>query len=130
MGLSCALDAWAVLAVLRDEAAAPRVREGVLDGAVSSWINLGEALYQQARRQSFDSARDDLSRFAATITAEEPNRQLIESASALKAAGGISYADCFAVATAERHGVPLLTGDPEILALERPELTLVDLRGA
>jgi len=34
--------------------------------------------------------------------------------------GGISYADCFAVATAKRQDAPLLTGDLELLALALP----------
>ncbi|MFN8201894.1 MAG: PIN domain-containing protein [Solirubrobacteraceae bacterium] len=54
---------------------------------------------------------------------EEP----VLSASRLKARGGISYADCFAVATAQRHRLPLVTGDPEILALDG-EVEVIDPR--
>ncbi|HEX4670032.1 MAG TPA: hypothetical protein VH275_08695 [Solirubrobacterales bacterium] len=39
----------------------------------------------------------------------------------------MSYADCFALATARRHGAPLWTGDPELLALASPD-EVVDLR--
>lgn len=59
---------------------------------------------------------------------EPPDADLVLGAAEIKAGGRISYADCFAVATAERHQAPLLTGDPEILALDRPALELVDLR--
>lgn len=51
------------------------------------------------------------------------------SAARIKAASRLSYADAFAAATARRHGLPVLTGDPEIVAIERDlDLEVVDLR--
>ena len=58
-----------------------------------------------------------------------PDWPLVVAAARLKAAGGISYADAFCVASAERHQVPLYTGDPEILALQIP-VQRIDLRGS
>lgn len=58
---------------------------------------------------------------------EEPDVDLIRAAASIKAGGRISHGDCFAVATAEPHRVPLLTGDPEIAVVERPGLRVVDL---
>jgi len=62
-----------------------------------------------------------------TITAELPDEQLVLAAARFKAGGGISYAEAFAAATAQRHRAPLLTGDPELLAL-RGQIEVVDLR--
>jgi predicted nucleic acid-binding protein len=44
-----------------------------------------------------------------------PDWQLVSAAAAIKAHGGLSYADAFCLATAERLGAPLMTGDPEII---------------
>lgn len=126
--ITAALDAWAVLAFLRDEPSAKRVEEAAVDGCVCSWINLGEALYIEARRVDLSSARAFVEGLADNVLAELPDVRLVQTAAQLKAEGGLSYADCFAVATAERHRVPLLTGDPEILELGRAELELIDLR--
>lgn len=123
-----ALDAWAIIAYLRDEPAAQRVADLVDEhGAVASWINLGEVLYQEARRVGFVEAETAVRTLAATIRADEPTVATVVAATRWKANGGLSYADAFALATAERHAAPLLTGDPELLALgDRVEL--VDLR--
>jgi predicted nucleic acid-binding protein len=43
---------------------------------------------------------------------------LVRRAASLKAAGGMSYADCFAAAAAAMLGCPVLTGDPEFAAAE------------
>lgn len=44
---------------------------------------------------------------------------LVRRAASLKAAGGMSYADCFAAAAAAILDCPVLTGDPEFRAAER-----------
>ena len=53
---------------------------------------------------------------AVRVTVREP---LILEAARMKAQHRLSYADAFAVATARLLGAPVLTGDPEILALPR-----------
>jgi len=122
------LDAWAVLALLQAEPAGPRVRDAISNGdAGISWINLGEVHYQLARRQGHREADRGLRRLLSAVRAEEPDAALVLEAARIKAGGGISYADCFAVATAKRHEAPLLTGDPEIVALPG-EVEVVDLR--
>jgi predicted nucleic acid-binding protein len=50
-------------------------------------------------------------------------------AARLKAGGGISYADCFAIATAQRYQAPLFTGDPEIIDWAG-DVEVIDLRTA
>lgn len=117
-----------MLSFLRDEPAASRVQTAIEAGAACSWINLGEALHQEARRFDWDRASEVIGSFAKTLSAEPADPEIVRAAAAIKAAARMSYADCFAVATAERHGVPLLTGDPEIVGLKRRGLAVVDLR--
>ncbi len=52
---------------------------------------------------------------------------MIETAR-LKARLPVALGDCFAVATAAAHGLPLLTGDPEILERDDLPCEVVDLR--
>jgi predicted nucleic acid-binding protein len=128
--LTVVLDAWAVVAYLRDEPSAARIAELVeREGAVASWINLGEVVYQEARRVGFDDAEAAVRALATTITAEQPDVEAIIAAARWKTRGGLSYADAFAAATAQRHDAPLLTGDPELIALDADGIEVVDLRG-
>jgi predicted nucleic acid-binding protein len=122
------LDAWAILAVLRAEPAARRVRRVIEEERpVVSAINLGEALYKTIRSAGESRALRLIDGFRSVVTTEEPDWQLVRDASRLKSAGGISYADCFAVATAQRHRAPVYTGDPEIIALGEI-VDVIDLR--
>jgi predicted nucleic acid-binding protein len=124
------LDAWAVLALLRGEPAGARVEQAVATGrGVASWINLGEVFYKEVRKVGEMRARGALSQVLANIRSEEPDRDLVLAAASIKVAGGLSYADCFALATAARHRAPLLTGDPEIIA-NAGDVEVVDLRSA
>lgn len=128
---SAVLDSWAVLALLNDEPAAPRV-ESVVDAgdACMSWINLGEVVYETVRRRGAEQARVAVEAVRARIGAELPDEATVLAAAHIKARGGLSYADAFCIATARRHKVPLYTGDPEIVALDGDGLEVVDLRSA
>lgn len=104
------------------------MRRALEAGAIASWVNVGEALYVEIRVQGEERAARVIESFAGQLaSAEVADAELTRAAARIKAGGGVSYADCFAIATAERHGVPLLSGDPEILALDQPGLSLVDL---
>ena len=52
------------------------------------------------------------------------------AAAGINAIHRMSYADCFAVATALEFRVPLITSDPEIIRANVPGLEVIDLRGA
>jgi len=52
------------------------------------------------------------------ITIILPDSELIWKASEIKAEYSISYADCFAAATALKYKATILTGDPEFKKLE------------
>lgn len=126
------LDAWALIALLEGDQSAVRVRDALDDsGGRISVINVGEARYILARRHGWVSADDAVTRASAgfaVMVADEPGTS---AAAKIKAYERVSYADAFAVACAETHDEPLLTGDPEILALDhRSGLTTIDLRGS
>jgi PIN domain nuclease of toxin-antitoxin system len=112
------LDAWAVLAFLRDEAAAQQVEEAVLaERTYISSVNLGEVLYWTIRERGERAAEVLIDLVRAIVMVEDPDWALVRAAARIKADGGLSFADAFCVATAQRHGMPVYTGDPEILAL-------------
>lgn len=123
------LDAWALIAFFDDTpGAAPRV-EALLEegGGVACSINLGEVLYRQTRLAGAQAAHERVAALRATLDVVDPDWQLVEAAAAIKAAGGLSYADAFCVATATRLDAPLWTGDLEIIDLPGDQ-EVVDLR--
>ncbi len=122
------LDSWALLAYLKDEPAAGRIEEEWLSRAVAiSSISLGEALYIRIRERDEDAALAEIATIWKRSTLVEADWMMVRAAARVKVRGGLSYADAFCVATAERLDAPLWTGDPEILAFET-EVELVDLR--
>jgi ribonuclease VapC len=113
------LDAWALLAVVNNEPPRPAVERLIREHrARMSWINLGEVHYRTIRTRGCDSADAVVRNARAVLAVELPDADLVLEASRLKARGRISYADCFALATARRHGEPVVTADPEILAFD------------
>ena len=83
-----------------------------------SHINLGEVYYKTIRAVGIDRAKEFLENFfRLPIQVILPDSELIWAASEIKASYSISYADCFAAATALRVGATLLTGDPEFKKL-------------
>jgi predicted nucleic acid-binding protein len=124
------LDSWAVLAYLKDEPAASRIETEWLSQppAISS-INLGETLYMRIRERGEKAAAADISTIRRNSTVVDPDWALVATAAQIKAAGGMSYADAFCVATAARLDAPLWTGDPEIIGrAEQLPCRVVDLR--
>jgi predicted nucleic acid-binding protein len=120
-------DTHAVVALLYGEAPAPKVRRVFEHG--EPWmtlVNLGEVAYIVERRQGADAAdavwanllgHDQTDR--APIRILHVDAALARRAATIKAHGGISYADCFAAAAAERLDCPVLTGDPEFRVAEK-----------
>jgi PIN domain nuclease of toxin-antitoxin system len=128
--LTVVLDAWAVLALLGGEPAAAQVQELILaERAVISSINLGEVLYWTERERGQSVAHGLIDQLRTVVEVEAPDWPLVGAAAHIKAGGGLSYADAFCVATAQRHEATLYTGDPEILALDGLAET-IDLREA
>jgi ribonuclease VapC len=119
------LAAWAVLALLRGERPAGEVvrryvrrTAGGRFEVLLNVINLGEVLYRLIQVEGRTKATERFARFRRGPVIVVPAREsLVLEAAELKAGHALSYADAFAVATARKAALPVLTGDPEILAL-------------
>ena len=119
-------DAHAILKWTQREAGYQKVksfmvacRDKSMTGYMSQ-INLGEVYYKTIRAVGIDGAKNFLENFLRLpINIILPDSELIWKASEIKAEYTISYADCFAVATALKHKATILTGDPEFKKVER-----------
>ena len=62
------------------------------------------------------------------VRREPPTQSRMIEAARIKASVPIALGDCFAIATAVAHALPLLTGNPEILDRDDLSCRVVDLR--
>jgi len=127
------LDSFALLAYLEGETGESRVRE-LLEGAQAgshtihvSLINLGEVLYITERQRGLVNAQRTLAAIDQLPVQIEPvNRATVLAAAHVKARHRISYADAFAVVTAQEHEAVLVTGDPEFETLEESNVVKLE----
>ena len=119
-------DAHAILKWAQQEQGYQKVKSSIIacrDKSVTGYmnqINLGEVYYKTIRAAGIDKAKNFLENFfRLPIEIILPDSDLIWHASEIKAIHPVSYADCFAAATAIRHGAAILTGDPEFQKLEK-----------
>jgi ribonuclease VapC len=122
---SVVFDSHAILRFAQDEAGAERIEELLQaseDGKVQAFmseINLGELYYITIRRLGIESARRFLEQFFILAVERVPATwEIIESASEINAKHALSYANCFAAATALKHNATIVTGDPEFKKIE------------
>jgi predicted nucleic acid-binding protein len=126
------LDSWVVLAWLKDQApgagAMARLWAQAETGRtklVMNVVNLGEVFYIVAKARGEAAARTVLQNLQARrMEIVSATDDLVLEAATLKARYPISYADAFGAATALGRGVPLVTGDPEMRALNGEGLRL------
>lgn len=116
------LDAFALLAYLGKGAGHDRVLELLSSGErdlVINVINLGEVFYILARERGIRAAEYFLTVIlpGLPIAVLDNTFENVIAAARLKAAHSLSFADCFAAATAIEHRAPLVTGDPEFKKL-------------
>jgi uncharacterized protein len=127
------LDSYTILAYLESEKAGPRIKE-LLKCAESggcslylSLINLGEVLYITEREMGHIVALQTLAAIDQLPLHISPaSRAAVLAAAHIKARYAISYADAFAVVTAQEHNCLLLTGDPEFRAVADDGLIAVE----
>ena len=82
-------------------------------------INVGEVYYKTIRAIGLEEAQKFLENFLRLpLSIILPDSELIWKASEIKAEYAISYADCFAAATAIRYKATILSGDPEFKKIE------------
>jgi ribonuclease VapC len=125
------LDAWAVLAYFGNEAGADRVRE-VLQSAENnegrigiSMINVGEVAYITERERGITRVHEVLAALRSLpVTALPADEAVVLTAAHIKANHRLSYSDAFAAATASLWGARLMTGDPELKALDGNEISI------
>jgi predicted nucleic acid-binding protein len=112
------LDAYALLAYLKKESGHARVRDLLASEDTSlliNSINVGEVFYIFAREHGIRAADYFLSVILPSlpVAVVENSFDDVIQAARIKTEHRLSFADCFAAATAIREGAHLLTGDPE-----------------
>ena len=116
MTKSILFDSFAILKYYQDETGADKVQKllrsaqrGLLEAFMSE-INLGEVYYLTIRRTELEPAGEYLERLLnLPIKIISPSSEIIMRAAEIKAQYAISYADCFAVATAEQLSASIIT---------------------
>ena len=121
------LDSYALLAYLNKEAGFEKVRSVLADAQKSGLpvlmneLNVGETYYILHRKRGHEQAEY----FIDTVLAGLPISMIsndfaaVISAAKIKARYALSFADCFAIATAQGEGAVILTGDPEFKNVEK-----------
>ena len=128
--MTVCLDAWAVVAWLQNDPAASRMQAHVGDSrCCMSWVNAGEVHYVVHRRTDRHTADRVIAQLRVDVDLIDATGARALDAAAIKATHRMSYADCFAAATALEFGVPLITRDPEIIAARIDGLKVIDLDG-
>ena len=118
------LDAFGLLAYLKMEDGYEKVRDLLSseDGfLLMNEINLGETFYILARERGIEKAEYFLGTVLPSLRIEKVGNRFqdVIEASRIKATYPLSFADCFAVATALREKAPIVTGDPEFKKVEK-----------
>jgi predicted nucleic acid-binding protein len=118
------LDSFALLAYLKKESNYLRVKE-LLSApdvpALMNDVNVGETYYILARERGMEQADAFLNVILPSlpiIVRSNLFEHVIE-ASKIKARHPLSFADCFAVASALRENAVIVTGDPEFKAVQK-----------
>jgi predicted nucleic acid-binding protein len=119
------VDSWGILAFVRAEEPGATVMRRYLRRAragnlrlLLNVVNLGETFYRLLQLSGEAQAEQLLAEIKALPIEIVPAREaLVMEAARVKAAHRLSSADAFAVATGQAEGSPVITGDPEILAL-------------
>jgi PIN domain nuclease of toxin-antitoxin system len=123
------LDSWAILAWLDGEQPAlSRVEAVLAERPVVSWVNLVEVYYRLERDHGREQADTTTAALRAALAPDLPGTARMIEVARLKARAPIALGDCFAAVTAGAHGLPLLTGDPELIELRDPPCVVEDLR--
>ena len=116
------LDSFALLAFFRAETGGPHVRSLLTDTTTQTAIatvNLGEVAYRVEREFGFQRVQDVLGKIVEfQIDVVNVDRSLALVAARHKAVYKMSYADCIAMALAQRLEAPLVTGDPDFQQVE------------
>jgi predicted nucleic acid-binding protein len=116
------LDSYALLAYLQGEDGCAAVKDAFASspgGVLMNEINVGEVYYILARGRGRERADYFLNAILPNLPIKVAGNDFdaVIRAARIKAEFSIAYADCFAVATAQRESAALLTGDREFKAV-------------
>ncbi|HDH13114.1 MAG TPA: type II toxin-antitoxin system VapC family toxin [Nitrospirae bacterium] len=116
------LDSFAVLAYLKKEKGHEKVKRLLLSDDVAlimNDINIGETYYILARERGLQMAEYFINVIFPSLHVTSLTNSLNEvlEAAKIKSRHSMSYADCFAAATAIREKAIIVTGDPEFKQL-------------
>ena len=121
------MDSYALLAYLNKEDGFEKVRNVLANAQESSFtvlmneLNVGETYYILYRKRGPEQAEY----FLDTVLAGLPISMIsndfdaVIAAAKIKTRHALSFADCFAVATAQRENAVILTDDPEFKNVEK-----------
>ena len=120
------LDSFALLAYLNKEDGFEKVRKILAkaqeagDCVLMNEITIGETFYILYRERGPEKAEYFLDTILAGLPVEMVGNSLenVIDAARIKAQYPLSFADCFAAATAQREKAALVTGDPEFSNIE------------
>ncbi len=117
------LDSFALLVYLKGEKGSEKVKDlfrAEDTQLLMNDINLGETYYILSRERGTKEAEYFINViFPSLPIANIPNSlSEVLDAARLKSEHVISYADCFAAATAIKEGASIITGDPEFKKVE------------
>ncbi len=118
------IDSFALLAYLKREnnyAKVAHLLSSEEDQLLMNDINIGETFYILARERGLDKAEYFINAVLPNLPITKIGNTLMEviDAAKIKAQYPISYADCFAVATAIRERAVIITGDPDFKFVEK-----------
>lgn len=118
------LDSYALLAYLKQEDNYKKVENLLLSEEreiLMNDINIGETFYIIARERGLEQAEYFLNVVLPNLPITKIANALKEviEAAKIKARYPISYADCFAIATAIREKTDIVTGDPDFKHVEK-----------
>jgi ribonuclease VapC len=129
--LELLLDAWAVVAWLKNQRPAAQQVRSLLEAAERgecqlfvNVINLGEIFYLSLKARDLAYGKRVLDNLRWRVKTISVSDELVMRAATLKAKHAISYADAFAAATAIAESLPLVTGDPELRLVAEQEKQL------
>ena len=120
------LDAFPILCWLQEEPG-HQILENLLseaeEGKCTLWmniVNLGEVFYRICKVASHRKAEQTIAKIRILpISIVSASDEMVMEAARIKGRYPISYADAFAVATAQGVGGPVVTGDPEYRSVEK-----------
>lgn len=121
------LDSWALIAYFAGEPEAPQVKQILLKADTSGQklllcaVNWGEVYYSVMRVTNQAQAEiiaREIAGMAIEIVPVEADLHLVRQVAIYKATKKFSYADAFAAALAKIRKAELITGDPDLKAVD------------